>query len=70
MRSGERRIGEPMTKMVEGEFGLRQQVRPAIRRERDVSRRQDRDKMVLGCTYCTLSRKRSVVIRGDVLISD
>ena len=37
--SGERRIGELRTKMVECKFGLRQQVRPAIRRERDVSRR-------------------------------
>ena len=37
--SRERRIGEPRTKMVECKFGLRQQVRPAIRGERDVSRR-------------------------------
>ena len=56
--------------MVECKFRLRQQVRPAIRGERDVSRRQDRNKVVLGCANGALRRKRAVVMGGNVLIGD
>ena len=56
--------------MVKCKFGLRQQVKPAIRGERDVSRRQDRNKVVLGCANGALRRKRAVVMGGNVLVGD
>ena len=51
--------------MVECKFRLRQQVRPAIRGERDVSRRQDRNKVVLGCANGALRRRESGGYGGE-----
>ena len=63
MPSGERRIREPRTKMVEGKFGLRQQVRPAIGRKSKVARRESGDEVVLGSTDGPLCRKGAVILR-------
>ena len=54
-------------KVVEGQFRLREQVRPAIGRESDVARREGGDKVIFGSAYCTLCRERTVILRGGVL---
>ncbi len=53
--------------MVETQLRLREQIRPTIRRESDMARREGGDKVIFGSAYCTLCRERTVILRGGIL---
>ena len=57
-------IGSPGEKGVETELRLREQVRPAIGRKRNVARRESGDEVVLGSADGPLCRKGAVILRG------
>lgn len=63
----EGRIKGPRAEMVQGEFGLGEEVGPAIGREGDMAGRHDGDKMILGGADCPLRRKSAMVVGRDVL---
>ena len=56
--------------MVEGELDDREKVRPAVRGERDMARREDSDDVVFGGADATLRRKGTVIVGGNVLIRE
>jgi hypothetical protein len=51
-------------KVVEGQFRLREQVRPAIGRKGKVARRESGDEVVLGSLDGPLCREGAVILRG------
>ena len=51
-------------KVVEGQFRLREQVRPAIGRESDVARGESCDEVVFGSLDGPLCREGAVILRG------
>ena len=57
-------IGSPGQKGVKTELRLREQVRPAIGRKRNVARREGGDEVVLGSLDGPLCRKGAVILRG------
>ena len=63
----ERGIGSPGEKGIETELRLREQVRPAIGRKSNVTRRESGDEVVFGSADSPLCRKGAVVLRGGVL---
>ena len=63
----ERGIGSPGEKGIETELRLREQVRPAIGRKGNVTRRESGDEVVFGSADSPLCRKGAVVLRGGVL---
>ncbi len=56
--------------MVEGELDEREKVRPAIRGEKDMARREDSDDMVFGGADATLRGKGTMIVGGNVLIGE
>ena len=56
--------------MVKGELGLWEQVVPAVRGESDVGGRKDGNNMVLGGTYSTFRRVRTMVEGRDILVGE
>jgi hypothetical protein len=54
--------------MVEGELDEREKVRPAIRGERDMARREDSDNMVFGGADAALRGKGTMIVGGNILI--
>jgi hypothetical protein len=53
--------------VVKGKFGGGKQFWPTVRRESDVGRRENRDKVVLSCLNGTLSFVGPMNVRGNVL---
>ncbi len=53
--------------MIWSQFRLRDQVRPSIRGESRVTRKDDSDEVVFGSAYSMLYRERTVVVREGVL---
>ena len=58
------RVGFPGTNGVKGEFDVGEQVRPAIRREGDMTGGYDGEDMIFGGAYRTLRREGTVVVGG------
>jgi hypothetical protein len=56
MPGRERWVGFPRAEGVERELRLRDEIRPAVVRERDVDRRQDRDDVIFGGTNGSFRR--------------
>ncbi len=56
--------------MIEGKLSLREEVRPAVGGERNVARRQDGDKVVLGGTNGSFRREGAMTRERDVLVHD
>ena len=57
--------------MVESELDDREKkVRPAVRGERDMARREDSDDVVFGGADATLRGKGTVIVGGNVLIGE
>ena len=54
--------------MVESELDDREKIRPAVRGERDMARREDSDDVVFGGADATLRGKGTVIVGGIVLI--
>ncbi len=54
--------------MVEGELDEREKVRPAIRGERDMVRREDSDNMVFEGADAALRGKGTMIVGGNILI--
>ncbi len=61
-------VGLPGTEMVEGELDEREKVRPAIRGERGMARREDSDNMVFGGADAALRGKGTMIVGGNILI--
>ncbi len=56
--------------MIEGKLSLREEVRPAVGGGRNVARRQNGDKVVLGGTNGSFHREGAMIGGRDVLIDD
>jgi hypothetical protein len=61
-------VGLPGTEMVEGELDEREKVRPAIRGERGMARREDSDNMVFGGADAALRGKGTMIVGWNILI--
>jgi hypothetical protein len=70
MPGRERWVGFIRAKSVECELSLGEEIRPAVVRERDVDRRQDRDEVILGGTNGSFRREGSVVEGKDVFVGE
>ncbi len=70
MPGREGRVGFPQSDVVEGEFDVREEFRPAVRGERDMTGGQDRENVVFGGAYSTLRRKGAMVVWGNILIGN
>jgi hypothetical protein len=56
-----------MTEVVEGKFGGSKQFRPTVRGKGNMSRRENRNEMVLSCLHSALSLVSPMHEGGDVL---
>ena len=70
MPGGNRGVGFPAKKGVEGELGLGKEVRPAVGRKRDVDSSHDREDVIFGGTNRSFRRERAMVLGRDVLVGD
>ncbi len=60
-------VGLPGTELVEGELDEREKVRPAIRGERGMARREDSNNMVFGGADAAL-RGKEMIVGWNILI--
>ena len=67
---GEEVIGAVGSQVIEGELSEREEIRPAVRGERNVSGRQDSDEMILRCPDRSLGWVSAVLVWSDELVSD
>ncbi len=67
---GEEGIGAVGSQVIEGELSEREEIRPAVRGNRDVSGRQDSDEMILRCPDRPLGWDCTVLVWRDELVLD
>ena len=67
---GEEGIGAVGSQVIEGELSEREEIRPAVRGEREVSGRQDSDEMILRCPDRPLGWVSTMLVWRDKLVLD
>ena len=70
MPGRERWVGFPRAEGVERELRLGDEIRPAVVRERDVERRQDRDDVIFGGTNGSFRREGAMVEGRDIFVGE
>ena len=63
-------IGAVGSQVIEGELSEREEIRPAVRGEREVSGRQDSDEMILRCPDRPLGWVSTMLVWRDKLVLD